>query len=204
MKIPEGRTEADVLAEIDRVVRILAREYKFGYYDVEDIEQEGRIFAIKVMDKYDPSKPLSNFLHVVIKRHLINIIRNKYHRNDPPCKICHGAIEGNTAHADHKICVKYKGWKKRNSSKAGLVCPLDISNLDDADENNTKFYDTGEESLSRTEIFNLIDLKLSADLRADYLKLKAGVSIPKARKDLIVKTIKEILTEGEIGNLIQD
>lgn len=201
MKIPVNKTEKEVLEEIDRIVNILAYKFKFGYYDVEDIKQEGRIEGIKALDKYDENLPLPNFLYSHIRNRLTNLIRDKYHRNDPPCKMCHGVNQGHTEHKDGKFCEQYIIWKNRNERKANLVCPTDISNIDDTEEKNTKVPDSVSDNLIKKEVFDLIDLKLPVSLRADYLKLRSGVNIPKIRKDLIVKTIKDFLTDEEIDDL---
>src|SRR3954453_8942961 len=98
MKLPDNITEADFLAAIEKVVGILASSFAFGYFEVEDIKQQARLFAIEAMKRYDPSRPLDNFLYAHIKNRLINFRRDKFRRNDPPCLSCHMSIQGQTEH----------------------------------------------------------------------------------------------------------
>jgi len=37
----------EVLETIEKVVNNVASKYKFGYFDLDDIKQEGRVFAMK-------------------------------------------------------------------------------------------------------------------------------------------------------------
>lgn len=203
LKIPAGLTEEMLLKRIDAVINNLAHNYVFGYYDLDDIKQEARIFVLKEFHRYDESRPLENFVYTIAKTRLINLIRNKYHRSDPPCKNCHGEIDGQTQHDNGKYCEKYLAWKKRNADKAGLVNALDISNIDDTEESNTKLPDQISENIAKTEIFNLIDVKLPASMRADYLKMWAGLSINKVRRDAIIKTIRDFLTNEEIDDIYE-
>lgn len=203
MRKLKNYTEEQILQEIEKIVNILAHNFTFGYYDLDDIKQEGRIEGIKALERYDEDLPLANFLCVHIRNRLINIIRNKYHRNDPPCKSCYGSIQGETQHVDGKYCAKFLAWKSRNARKAGLVCPADLSNIDDTSEETTKINSTVSEDFAKQEIWDMIDLKLPSFMRADYLKLKAGISIPKNRRDAVIKKIREFLTMDEIDEIYE-
>lgn len=204
MKQIEGMTQEQILNIIDDAVNKLAGKYSFGYYDIEDIKQEGRILGMACLEDYDNKRPLSNFIFCHIRNRLTNLIRDKFHRNDPPCKICHNAIEGATAHKDGKICEKYTKWKNLNNTKAGIVCPKDLQNIDDTCESNTRLPDDTGEAMSREELYSLIDLKLPSKYRADYLKMKEGLSVPKSRKDHIIKEIQSILMEHEVLDIIEN
>lgn len=193
MFIPEGKTEEEVIETIKRLVNTIAPKFVFGYYSLDDIKQEAFIKAIEALEDYNPKLPLANFLSVHIRNRLRNLIRDKYHRNDPPCKTCHNCVNGQTQHSNGKYCEKYLAWKNLNADKAGIVCPLDISNIDDTEESNTKLIDNVTNELCKEEIFDIVDEKLPAYLRADYLKLKAGIQVNKTRKDLVLKKIREIL-----------
>ena len=201
MWLPHGMTETELLSKIEHVTNTLAHDYTFGYYDIDDIKQEAFIFAMQCLKKYDNNRPLENLLYTHIKNRLINLIRDKYHRNDPPCKKCHGEIDGKTSHVDGRFCDKYLAWKNRNDNKSHLVCPHDINNIDDTSEKNTKIPDTVSNNMAKEEIFNLIDLKLPCEMRADYLKMRAGLTIPKARRDNIINTIRGFLTNDEIEDI---
>ena len=89
MKIPKGMTEEQVLEAIENVVNSLARNFRFGYFDTEDMKQEGRVYAIEGITKYNPKVgPLENFLRTHIRNRFINLRRNKLTRYQPPCVDC--------------------------------------------------------------------------------------------------------------------
>src|SRR5688500_13353992 len=129
VRLPSNMSEAQVLEAIEKTVRLVAASFRFGYFDVDDMRQQARLFALQALDKYDESRPLENFLYTHIKNRLINFKRDKYKRNDPPCQVCHGTIPGeSTGHEDGALCARYRAWRKRNLSKQNIMNPLDISN----------------------------------------------------------------------------
>lgn len=197
MKIPSGMTEAEVLKKIEEIVNLLAYNFTFGYYGIDDIKQEARIFGMKAMDRYNEKLPLANFLYVHIRNRLINLIRDKFHRNDPPCQICHGAIDGNTNHIDGRYCEKYVAWKNRNTAKANLTRPLDITNINDKTESRFRANNFNNE-YDKQEILELLDAKLDVHLRKWFLKMKSGLSIPKNHREALFKAINKILEKEKI------
>jgi hypothetical protein len=192
MKIPSGKTEAEVLAAIEAVANRLAPSFVFGYYDVEDIKQECRVFCVDALQKgrYDCSRPLENFLYVAVRHQLLNLQRNKKYRNEPPCMLCHG---GSPCGKDGACCERYTSWKTRNQNKANILSPLDISQIADEKEKFTWNESTVEEEAETAEILRMIDEQLPAELRGIYLQMRAGVSIPKAKRLLVENAVKEIL-----------
>src|SRR5947208_703774 len=91
MHLPPNKTEAQVVEAIEKAVGMLAPSFAFGIYDVEDIRQEARIFAIEALPRYDGVRPLENFLYSHVKNRLINLRRDKFRRADAPCKACHSS-----------------------------------------------------------------------------------------------------------------
>lgn len=191
MRIPPGYTEEEVLEIIERVVNSLAWDMTFGPFDVSDIAQQGRLEAIKVLNKdgYDPTRPLPNFLYIHVKRRLHNFYRDNCRRNDPPCLICHGQNLP-TEHTDGQICKPYKEWRSRNDRKMTL---LGVSDLDHAAEHINHRGD-GIDEVELKEVLQKIDLSLAVELRADYLRMRAGESIPRAARLEVEKAVGEILT----------
>jgi DNA-directed RNA polymerase specialized sigma24 family protein len=198
MKIPPNMTEAEVLSDIQFVCKKLAHKYTFGSYTKEDIEQEGFIEACKALEKYDGVRKLRNFLFIHLQHRYKNLIRNKSHRSDSPCKLCDKKTNGMTEHPDGNFCEKYKAWKERNKTKANLACHTSI---DKCGENKYETDFLGK--LTREELLNIIDSKLPANLRADYLKMfHSEVKVPKKRREEIIKTIKGFLSETEVSDII--
>lgn len=191
MKIPPGLTEAEVLSAIEKAVNILAPSFVFGYYDLEDIKQEGRLQAFKVLEteKYDPSRPLANFIYAHIRNRYINLLRDKLRRNDPPCQRCH---EGCFCEPDGP-CEQYAAWKERNCTKANLMRPLDLAHVADENERHTRIESTVVNDVEIDEIVQLIDTHLPIELRATYLQMREGVSVPKAKRQLVEDEVRNII-----------
>ena len=189
LKSSSTYTESEIIEIIDRIVTVLGSGFSFGYYDMDDLRQESRIFGFEAMKRYDVDRPLENFLYSHIKNRLINFKRDKFHRSDPPCKSCHehGHHEGEV-----EMCKKYKAWKKRNSSKQNLMRPYDISCVSE------KSIETDlniAESVAIKEMFEIIDQRLPVELRQSYLQMREGISITKAKKLQLEIYIKDILSE---------
>ena len=204
MKLPQGMTEAEVVDAISRATSALARTFKFGPYDEDDIKQEGAIEAITVINKgvYDPrpgpdgkpTRPLANFLYVHIRNRIMNLRRQKLRRNDPPCRSCHEALgPGQTAHADGQYCEKYQAWLTRNTSKANILCPLDLSNINDEHESRTKSDSNVEFEVERDEMLALVDQQLPVELRTSYLQMRSGKVLPKAVREKVEQAVLAIL-----------
>lgn len=197
MRVPTNMTEKQVLQAIDKVVNILGPSFTFGYFDVDDIKQQGRLFAIQAMEKYDEGRPLENFLYSHVKNRLINFKRDKYRRNDPPCQLCHNAIAGKTPHEDGQYCDKYLSWRKRNLSKQNIMNPLDITNISDEKESRTRMESSVLEDVETTEILGIIRERLPIELMSTFLQMKDGVSVPKPKRLEVERAVLAIL-KGEL------
>ena len=200
LQVPEGMTaEEYVVDAINRATALLAHSLKFGNYEVDDIKQEAALFALKVLSsgQYDPKRKLVNFLYTHIRNRLINLKRDKYKRNDPPCKSCHASIPGETNHPDKQYCSRYRSWVERNVVKHNLMFPMDLSNINDEQEKNTRLEPTVVEDVMTKEILEIIDRCLDVEMREDYLRMRAGVVIPKERRQQIEKAVLEIIEDGD-------
>jgi len=83
-------------------------------------------------------------------------------------------------------------YKDDNSDRVKIIQPGQLENdnliMDRRDEEHPS-------SLDYKEMSKLIDKKLPASMRADYLKMQTDVYISKNRRDEIVGEIKEILRD---------
>lgn len=189
--IPEGSTEDEVLAAIEKAVTILAPSFVFGYYDLEDIKQQARLFGLQALDRFDTSRPLANFVYTHIRNRLINLRRDKLRRNDPPCLSCHTGAPCNSG----SYCRRYSLWLNRNNAKASLARPLDIDNVSDERERRTQVAPSAEVDAEINELVALINEHLPVELREDYLRMKDGIAIPRARRAEILDAIRLIVGE---------
>lgn len=70
----------EILETIQLVIQKLAPKYIFGSFEKEDIEQEAFIICVEILEKWDGSRPLENFLMVSLNNRLKNFKRNNYYR----------------------------------------------------------------------------------------------------------------------------
>jgi DNA-directed RNA polymerase specialized sigma24 family protein len=165
-------TESEVLSIIDDVVIALSSTFEFGYFDKEDLQQEGRIFALDGLTRWDIKKgaSLKTFLYQHVKRRFINLKRNKYQRPVPK-DITEDKLER---------------LLKRNDIKRSL---METAESSDEDNKSFEFAD----AMQQKEMFSLIDRCLPVELRADYRCIMEDVRIPKHRRDRVILALKEIL-----------
>lgn len=196
MKIPDGMTEEELIQIIDKAIKGLCSKFRFGYFEKEDLEQEGWKFAIEGLEKYDNKRPLENFLRVHIRNQFINLKRNKFSRYDPPCLSC-PFYDPECKQSDNKCsefvnkddCKKWASWKKRNAAKSGLMRPMDIDSVTEDDlESDIQFIN----SLNLSAIHKKINAELPTELRGDFLRMLDGVYIPKHKKDKVREFIKDL------------
>jgi hypothetical protein len=207
VQIPKGMTEEEVLGVIDRVVNILAFNFKFGYFDLDDMKQQGRMYAIEAMPRYNPDMGnLHNFLRSHIRNRFLNLHRDKLSRHQPPCQgcpfydpNCQQSKNKCTAFSDKLECDKYAGWEKRNGAKRSLVEPLDISGIRDEKEKNMRNNIDIPEIVTKSELMDIIDNNLPVTMRADFKKMMEDVSVSKQRRDKVILKIKEIVEEHYNG-----
>ena len=119
-----------------------------------------------------------------LKNRFLNFKRNKYRRNELPCKCC--------PQENKEPCEKYKKWLERNNVKKNLMYPNVIteSNFNVPDPHQNPEYD-----IYTKEMVEKIDKLLEGNLRSDYLRLKAGEKLSKNREEKVLERIKEILKE---------
>lgn len=199
MKIPSNMTEQEVLSIIDNVANRLARRFKFGYHEMDDMKQQARLFACEGLDAYDEVRPLENFLWTHVHNRLFNFKRDKYERPDNPCKKCK-----ESSVCIIKIdCYEYNHWVNRNSRKKNLMYPVAFDSVDDINEDNMKYNVPSEELFDYKTIIEIIDKELPINMRSLYLKLKLNTKLTKSQKTKIQQIIKEILINNGYGNRLE-
>lgn len=187
MKVPSNYSEQDVLDIFDRIAGRLAHKFRFGYHDIEDMKQQAIIFAIEALERYDNSRPLENFLWIHVRNRLFNYKRNNYGRPDPPCKKCplNAYIDGEcVAFSDMMDCEFYSRWQERNTTKKTLMQTKESHDLYSRDNADT---------LDSSELFRRIDKAMPVSLREDWIRFTHGAKLLKAKRELILETIREIL-----------
>lgn len=180
---------------------MLAGKFRFGYFELDDIKQQARMFALEALGRYNPNvkHTLDNFLYTHVRNRLINFKRDNYIRDKLPCLACPFFDPNLTkstnqcaAFADKLECDKFASWDKRAASRSHLVNGLPTP------EN----YDLGEEKQETNELGAFLDKTLPADMRQDYLRLTQGISIPTERKKLIQEKIRTLLENTPYATIL--
>lgn len=174
---------------IEIVVNRLSSRYIFGSYLLEDIKQQGRLFALEAVPRWDGVRPLENFLYRHVKNRLGNLKRDKFRRNDPPCHECFEAVDVSTCHGGSGVCRRHADYEKRNEAKA---CLARLATAEPESPPRGKEMEPSEVACLR-ESLSLIEEKLPIELRGDYLRMRAGAKLPRARRELVEKEVRLIL-----------
>jgi DNA-directed RNA polymerase specialized sigma24 family protein len=193
--LPPTMTEAEFVRVLEGVVSGLAHNFVFGFFDIDDIRQQAMVFGIEAMPRYNPERPLENFLYTHVRNRLINFRRDKYRRTDPPVPaVPHRG--GRREHAGRPgLRPKYKKWRARNAAKANLMRPLDIAHIQDEHERNMRTESIVEDTAQTREMLRLIDERLPVELRSAYLRIRAGEhrQVTKQTRDRVEQAVREIL-----------
>lgn len=170
MEFPEGVSEEKFLAAYHFVIDKIAHKYVFTSFECDDIRQEAFLIAYDGLKSYDNERSLENFLYIHLSNRLKNFKRDNYYR------------------------YEVGDAQKMQNTKKSILEPIDIHEL---------FHiATGsdiEDEAHLTEIHEMIDEKLPANMRSDYLKLKNKGKLTKSRKIKIIKKLQEII-DGEHEN----
>lgn len=186
----------EVVETIQRITKKIAKKFKFGYHTNADMEQQAFIYGMKALDKYDPSRPLPNFLYRHILNRLINFKRDNFKRTDCPCVLCHNKESGSTGHEDKQYCKSFIKWRNRNYDKMSVIVPFNITNINDEKEKRTRINSSALIDIQIEELLEKIDRDLPVELRSFYLQMRQKISgIPKARRDEVIEELKKILGE---------
>jgi DNA-directed RNA polymerase specialized sigma24 family protein len=191
MNVPPGYTEKQVLESIERAVRILAPGFVFGHFDVDDIKQHGRMAAVVAIDsgRYDPARPLDNFVYTAVRNALVNLKRDKHHRTDAPCRRCH---DGDFC-CRPGPCKTYAEWSARNQAKANIARPLGLDHVADEKERSTRLPAEAADEVEVAELLQKVDAELPVELREVYLQMRAGVTVSRARRAEVEAAVRQIL-----------
>lgn len=187
-----GKTEGEVLTEIEIVCGTISNQISFGYYDKEDIKQEGVILGIAALIDYDFERPLSNFIFTHVRNRILNLQRKLLTRTDPPCLLCHQVVNGHSGHADGKTCESYKKWHKINSTKYSLMQPTNIG-----DKVDIEFDDDVVDEVEKNDLLSRIDTLLPVELRCTYLRMRANEPVALDLRHKVEIFIKELISHEE-------
>lgn len=183
-------SEDEILRIINNVANRLARKFRFGYHDIEDMKQEARLIAWEGMSAWDHIRPLENFLWTHVRNRLYNLKRDKYER-PRPCLTCKKINK-----CDNPGCKLYNTWTLINQTKKNLMTPIEIGGVNDEHEKNMRVFSEDEESIDYQDLLNMINRELPSQMRAAFIKLQHGNKINVVDKAKIQTYIQKILEKN--------
>ena len=184
MPLPNGITDTEFVEAVEAACQLLAPSFVFGYMGVEDIKQQAAVFALQALKsgKYDPAQSLRAFLYTHIKNRLINFKGDLWRRNDPPCMKCHGGQK--CSDGARRTAGATRVSSLRNNAKSGLMRPVDLGSVAESHTESVV-----EAKAEGNELSSLIDQELPVELRADYLRMLDGVSLPKPTRTRVQRAV---------------
>ncbi len=188
LTIPPGYTEEDVMSIIDKVVRSLASQFSFGYFDEDDMYQEGFIFAMEALPRVNHKRgDLEPFLRTHVRNRFLNLIRKKLYRYESPCANCKTKCKYIENISE---CPRHNAWTMRNVAKRSLT---ESSEVDVNVENQYLHTNDASYIAERSEILSLIETSMPVALRSDYRRLVEGGELTPVRRAEVQSAIQMIL-----------
>jgi DNA-directed RNA polymerase specialized sigma24 family protein len=169
MIVPEGYTEQQTIDTIKEISRKLSYKYVFTPYTQEDIAQEAFMFGMGSLGGYDAARgTLSTFLYTAIGNELKNFKRKMYQRPEKP-----------------------------NIAKLNVIQPIALDVVDDERESGMWAWGQILEEQEMNEMIEIIDRELPVYFRADYLRMRQDVYVPKPQREAVIQSILQILEKYE-------
>lgn len=182
----------EMLDTIERVVGRLASKFKFGYHELEDMKQQGRLIAIKALNKYDTSKPLENFLWSAVHNGLYNFKRDNYFRPEKPCDKCPLYINSAcTKFSNNLDCELYSKWVDRTEKRKALMSTVEEAH---------SYYEehTIEDAIHNKNIFDMVDRAMPIELREYWIRFIHNLKLNKIKREQVLLEIQLILEDNKI------
>ncbi|HEY1190775.1 MAG TPA: hypothetical protein VGE74_24305 [Gemmata sp.] len=200
MSLPPTVSEEQLLAAIAKVASVLsAKKLRLGIHDADDIGQIVAVLALEALPKYEPSKGgLEGFLFRHCSNRILNMRRDELGlRSDPPCKVCYQhALGGGEGHPDGSTCPVFARWWARRQRRTNLTHPHDLDRVAELEQESRAWTDSNvPDSAANAELLDLIDAHVPLDLRADYLRMRAGEQLPKVRRERVLQAARDILDD---------
>lgn len=188
-------SEDDFVRLVDKLAGILFKKFgSAGHGDFDDYRQQVAVWSLEALPRFDPAAgALGAFLYKHARNRTLNAIRDRVARNDAPCKKCHA---GEPCGPNGEYCRRYASWAQRNYAKANIFSPRPLSEFT---EECWARPSPVEQKVEERDLFALIDAELPIHLRADYLRMLAGVKLPAMKRNRVEKAIREIFEKAGVS-----
>ena len=183
------------MAIINKVAKRLAVRFKFGYHELQDVEQQARLIALEGLDKYDGVRPLENFLWVHVRNRLCTFKRDNFLRPDGPCTKCDSYNYSCLKYDNMSMCDIYRAWQDKNIAKLNILYPIEFSCVDDYGEKNMSGAVYTDDQAVSNELEIILNRHIPIEHRHNYLRLKYGYRILLKEKEQILELVREIIEQ---------
>ena len=174
----------ETMTIIDKVCKSVSKTFSFGHFESDDIYQESFLICIEILDKYDGTRPLENFLNVSLRNRLRNFKRDNSQYYKYKCDICNNE--------DIENCENCLRHRVVYQTKKNIDNPINIEDVKDI-----VIYSGDNVELNNKEVMSLINKNLPLSMRTDYLKMLSDVYVNKTRREEIIERIRDILRQND-------
>lgn len=180
---------------INYVLDHLAPKYRFGYNTTEDMVQYGWEFASALMggSGYDGNRPLENYVYTHVKRRFLNLQRDRFFRNQPPCikcplynKVLPSMCEG---FAERSDCDKFRAWESSASDRKSLAGDHKYIDYDCVDGRTSQPVD----GASYNELAARVESLLPENLYTPYVRLRDGGDVSESDRAEVLAFVTGVL-----------
>jgi DNA-directed RNA polymerase specialized sigma24 family protein len=190
LSLPPSVSEAEFVSVTATVAKALFKRFGSIHGTADDFTQQVAVWTLESLPRFDPAAgTLDAFAYRNARNRAMNALRDRVTRRDYPCERCHS---GEPCGPDSTFCKRYSRWAARNTAKANLARPLGLFEVSDNCEQLMR-EPAAEVAAEARELTDLIDRHLPLSLRADYLRLIAGESVPKPRRERVQEAVRSIL-----------
>lgn len=181
----------DVFAAINEVTRSLAKRFHIPGFTQAELRQQGWIYALQALPKYDATKSaIRTFLYMCVRNGL-KMLRRSLLGRAHVCSDC-----------SDQSCVRCIRRAAASETRRSLISPADICAKEHSDEIGRKAVsrDCPETIASFNETTDAIDSGLPAALRGAYLRMVDGAPTSSYDRRLVRTAVAKILEEKESGD----
>lgn len=184
-QIPEGEARREIEATLADVAAQFA-SFRFGSHERQDMAQQAALFGWEALCRdpddpgrrgYDADRPLRNFLSRHVKNRLHNFKRDTFLRPEAPCPCC------DPFDPPPEPCAAMRRWEVRNGAKQALARA----------GGSAEWHDPPGRAADDRDMIVEVDRwadTLAPGMRADYLRMRQGATLPKGRREAVRKAAR--------------
>lgn len=194
-------TYDEIAPIVEDLVRIKSKKFTRGFLAQDDIAQEIRIKCYSSIGSYNPAKgqSIKTFLNVCTENHLINLMRDKFAKFNPPCKNrgCKHYEATGIPTEEAKSCPSFMKYVSKYVRKCAVRMPTAIEEFWNEDKSSSMFNDKTFEwtdiNLSIMEIFKSDFPKDFDRLYILYQDMMEGKEVSAKDKESIQSVVAKVL-----------